>query len=182
MLKFPGASRKTIPMQEVRQNNAVILACDATAQHLKTGGTIMPYGCPNVDRTTSTLQTCLCDVEGFTTMPSESHSFTNRRNRDSFVHTTSRKRSSVQKTWFWAQRCRASLLASDSKGFIGHLSETQHGYPVKTICNLVYTTLVEPTPKVAIGMHQKMMWVICHIACCRNSDFRCLIFQQRILK
>ena len=74
MLKFPGASRKTIPMQEVRQNDAVILACDVTAQHLKTGATIMPYGCPNVDRTTSTLQTCLCDVEGFTTMPPESHS------------------------------------------------------------------------------------------------------------
>ena len=49
-------------------------------------------------------------------------SFTNRRNRDSSVHTTLRKRSSVQKTWFWAQRYRASLLASDSKGFIGHLN------------------------------------------------------------
>jgi predicted kinase len=36
MLKFPGASRKTIPMQEVRENDAVILACDVTAQHLKT--------------------------------------------------------------------------------------------------------------------------------------------------
>ena len=59
-------------MQEVRQNDAVILACDVTAQHLKTGATIMPYGCPNVDRTTSTLQTCLCDVECFTTTPPES--------------------------------------------------------------------------------------------------------------